>query len=180
MSRDPSGYVDIVCPYPIILTHSEVNGMSNSKRRTAVAGPVDDPAGQQALFPGLVYNQAGEEARVVSIGGVAHYAVPDEGFLRHVEALLVDEAAVLALQETMSSMRGEIVAGMLQMMGTDDILAKAALEASIDNVGPSLRRSDRSQWAPMLRLYGFRIVVDVHGNLHEIIFPRQDAAESDE
>jgi hypothetical protein len=154
--------------------------MSSSTLGTMAAGPVDDLAGQKALFPGLVYNQAGEEARVVSIGGVAHYAIPDEGFLRHVEAFRVDEAAVDALQETMSSMRGEIVAGMLQMMGTDDILAKAALEASIDNVGPSLRRSDPSQWSPMLRLYGFRIVVDVHGHLQEIIYPRQDAPDSDE
>ena len=62
-----------------------------------------------------------------------------------------------AMQEMMTTMRGEIVAGMLQMMGTDDILAKAAIEASIDNVGQSLRRSDPGQWAPMLRLYGFAL-----------------------
>jgi len=146
----------------------------------ATAGPSDALAQGQALFPGLVYNQAGEEARVVTIGGVAHYAIPEDGFLRHVEAYHVDESVLTAMQEMMTTMRGEIVAGMLQIMGTDDILAKAAIEASIDNVGQSLRRSDPGQWAPMLRLYGFRIVVDVHGDVQEIIFPGPAATDTDD
>ncbi|MFO7697413.1 MAG: hypothetical protein R6X16_09680 [Anaerolineae bacterium] len=152
--------------------------MSSESPGSASAGNSSDLVQRQALFPGLVYNEAGDEARVVMIGGVAHYAIPDDGFLRHVEAYRVDESAIDAMQDLMAGMRDELVAGILQMMGTDDILAKAALEASIDNVGPSLRRSDPSQWAPMLRLYGFRIVVDVHGRLQQIIYPRQDPAES--
>lgn len=152
--------------------------MSSESPGSTSAGFSSDLVQRQALFPGLVYNEAGDEARVVMIGGVAHYAIPDDGFLRHVEAYRVDESAIDAMQDLMAGMRDELVAGILQMMGTDDILAKAALEASIDNVGPSLRRSDPSQWAPMLRLYGFRIVVDVHGRLQQIIYPRQDTAES--
>lgn len=146
----------------------------------ATAGPSDALAQGQALFPGLVYNQAGEEARVVTIGGVAHYAIPEDGFLRHVEAYYVDESVLSRMQEMMSTMRDEIVAGMLQLMGTDDILAKAAIEASIDNVGQSLRRSDSSQWAPMLRLYGFRVIVDVHGDVQEIIFPTPQGTDTDD
>ena len=146
----------------------------------ATAGPSSTLAQRQALFPGLVYNQAGEEARVVTIGGVAHYAIPEDGFLRHVEAYHVDESVLSAMQEMMSTMRDEIVAGMLRMMGTNDILAKAAIEASIDNVGQSLRRSDPSQWAPMLRVYGFRIVGDVHGDVQEIIFPRPEGTDTDD
>ena len=51
------------------------------------------PRARAGAVPGLVYNQAGEEARVVTIGGVAHYAIPEDGFLRHVEAYHVDESA---------------------------------------------------------------------------------------
>lgn len=154
--------------------------MSSDRPGTTGSIPSGSLAQRQALFPGLVYNEAGDEAHVVLIGGVPHYAIPDDGFLRHVEAYRIDESAVNAMQELMAGMRDELVAGILQMMGTDDILAKAALEASIDNIGPSLRRSDPSQWAPMLRLYGFRIIVDVHGDLLEIIYPRQESPESGE
>ena len=46
----------------------------------------DNQVLSQALFRGLVYNEQGEPAEVAYIGGVAHYAIPDDGFLRHVEA----------------------------------------------------------------------------------------------
>jgi len=153
--------------------------MSGDRPDTRTAGAASDLA-RQALFPGLVYNQQGEEARVVMIGGVAHYAIPDNGFLRHVEASTIDEAVISVMQETLGGVREEIVQGMLQMMGTDDILAKAALEASLKNVGPILRRTDPAQWAPLLRLYGFRIVVDVHGTVQQVIFPGQEAPGSEE
>jgi hypothetical protein len=142
--------------------------------------PRDELALRQALFPGLVYNQAGDEAPVVMIGGVAHYAIPDDGFMRHVEAYRVDNYVVAALQEQVLSMREELVQGILQMMGTDDILTKAAIEASISNMGQNIRQSDPSQWAPMLRVYGFRIVVDVHGQVVEIMHPAQPGVDDDE
>ncbi|NLT74703.1 MAG: hypothetical protein GXX94_11045 [Chloroflexi bacterium] len=156
--------------------------MSSNSPELAATDASDDIAQRQALFPGLVYSEDGHEARVTAIGGVAHYAIPEHGFLRHVEARHVDEAVIQAMQEQMASIRDELVAGLLEAMQTDDILTKAALEASIDNVGASLRRSDPSQWAPMLRLYGFRIIVDVHGDVREIIYPHPagSGAEDDD
>jgi hypothetical protein len=154
--------------------------MSTDRSGSRETDSRDDLAHRQALFPGLVYNLAGQEARVVMVGAVAHYAIPDDGFLRHVEADLVDRAVIMAVQEQMNAMREEIIAGMLQMMGTDDILAKAAIEASLSNVEHGLRQSDPSQWTPILRLYGFRIIVDVHGRVQEIIFPAREDVDPEE
>ncbi len=154
--------------------------MSGEIQRPGASDPPDDLALRQAVFPGLVYNQAGEEAPVVMIGGVAHYAIPDEGFRRHVEAYRIDNYVIAALQEQMLTMREEIVEQILRMMNTDDILAKAALEASIKNMGQSIRQSDPSQWAPLLRVYGFRIIVDVHGQVVEIIQPSSPDPDEDE
>ena len=41
----------------------------------------------------------------------------------------------------------------------------------------NIRRSDPNQWLPWLRLFGFRVVVDVHGNVVEIIYPTQPAGD---
>ena len=76
---------------------------------------------QQALFSGLVYNEQGQPAEVAYVGGVAHYAIPDDGFLRHVEAYRVDDVVIARLKEQITSMQDEVVRGMLQMLGKEDI-----------------------------------------------------------
>lgn len=131
------------------------------------------PMEQQALFAGLVYNELGEPAEVVYIGGVAHYAIPDGDFRRHVEAYHVDNAVLALLKEQITSMKDEVVRGMLEVLGKKDLFTKAAIEASIRNLEQNVRQSDPDQWLPWLRLFGFRVVVDVHGNVVEVIYPSQ-------
>ena len=127
----------------------------------------------QALFYGVVYNEAGEPVQVAHIGRVAHYAIPDDGFLRHVEARIVDDAVLGHLQAQVSSVHDELVAAMLKMLGQEDIFTKAALEASVRNLRDNVRHSETEQWLPWLRLLGFRIVVNVHGDVVEVIYPEQ-------
>jgi hypothetical protein len=134
---------------------------------------------QQALFTGLVYNEAGEPAQTVYIGGIAHYAIPDDGFLRHVEAYRIDNVVLAQIKDQITSVQDEVVQGMLQMLGKDDIFTKAAIDASIRSLEENVRRSDPEQWLTWLRLFGFRIIVDVHGEVVEVIYPAQPA-EDDE
>ncbi len=136
-------------------------------------GTLSEAVLRQALFPGLVYNELGEAAELVYIGGVAHYAIPEAGFLRHVEAYRVDTAVIADLKEQITSMQDEVVRGMLQMLGRDDIFTKAAIDASIRNLEQNIRQSNTDQWVPWLRLFGFRVVVDVHGEIVEIMYPSQ-------
>ncbi|MBM3188731.1 MAG: hypothetical protein FJZ90_08425 [Chloroflexi bacterium] len=140
---------------------------------------LDQQTKQQALFPGLVFNEAGERAEVVTIGGLAHYAVPDAGFLRHVEAHVVDDAVVARIKEQITSMQDEVVRGILQMLGRDDLFTKAAIDASIRNLEQGIRQADPEQWAPALRLFGFRVIVDVHGNVVDVIFPEAPADDDE-
>jgi hypothetical protein len=138
----------------------------------------DDLMSRRALFPGLVYNEVGQSCEVVYVGGVAHYVVPDDGFLRHVEAYLVDDAIIAAIKDQVSSMEDEVVMGMLQMLGKDDIFTKAALNASIRNLDQHIKQGNPDQWVPWLRLFGFRVVVNVHGEVVDIIQPT--APDSDD
>jgi hypothetical protein len=154
--------------------------MSKETSQHRTSDSQDDLALRQALFEGLVYNQAGDRAPVAMIGGVAHYAVPDNGFMRHVEAFRIDNYVIEVLHEQIVTMREQLVETMLQMMGTDDILAKAALEASIKQMSQNIRQSDTSQWVPWLAQYGFRIVVDVHGRVVEIVQPEPPGDWDDE
>jgi hypothetical protein len=138
---------------------------------------LDEEIDRQALFDELVYNEAGERAKLAYIGGIAHYAIPDAGFMRHVEARKVDDAVLAQLKAQISSQHDDVVRGMLQMLGKEDIFTKAALDASVRNIDEQIRLSDRSQWSPWLKLLGFRVVVDVHGELVQVIYPEQPTGE---
>ena len=132
---------------------------------------------RRALFPGLVFNEKGERAEVVYVGGCAHYAIADGGFLRHVEASHVDDAVIAEVKEQIVSMQDQVVIGILEMLGRDDLLTKAAIDASIRNLEKGMREADPEQWVPALRLFGFRVVVDVHGDVVEIMYPQTPADE---
>jgi hypothetical protein len=127
----------------------------------------------QALFAGLVYNEQGRPAEVTYIGGVAHYAIPDDGFMRHVEASRIDGAVITQMKAQITSNQDEVVRGMMQMMGKDDLFTKAAIDASIRNMEQNIRQSDSNQWLPWLRLMGFRVVVNVHGEVVQVMYPSQ-------
>jgi len=140
----------------------------------------DETIERQALFAGLVYNEKGEPADLRYVGGVAHYAIPDDGFLRHVKAAAVDSAVLAMIQEQITSMQDDVVRGMLAMIGKNDIFTKAAIDASIRNLESNVRRSDPNQWLPWLRLLGFRIVVNVHGEVVQLMYPEQPGYGDDE
>jgi hypothetical protein len=127
----------------------------------------------QALFAGLVYNEQGLPAEVNYIGGVAHYAIPDDGFMRHVEAAHIDDTVIAHIKAQITSSQDQVVRGMMQMMGKDDLFTKAAIDASIRNMEQNIRQSDSNQWLPWLRLMGFRVIVNLHGQVVQVIYPTQ-------
>ncbi len=139
--------------------------------RFAEAARSKERARRKALFPGLVYNREGEPAKAAHVGGVAQYAIPDHGFWRHVAAWDVDKVVIAELKERLGAMEDELVTAMLQMLDTNDLFTKAAMEASIRHLEESMRQGDPQEWVPSLRMLGFRIVVDVHGNVVDIVYP---------
>ena len=83
----------------------------------------------------------------------------------------MDDAVIAQLQEQITSMQDEVVQGMLEMLGKKDLFTKAAIDASIRNLDQGIRQSDPEQWVPWLQLFGFRVMVDVHGEVVELIYP---------
>lgn len=130
-----------------------------------VEGMEDFAGPYRALFQGLVYNEQGVPAELRFVGDEPHYVVMDDGFERHVQARVVDDAVLAELQRQVDEQQEELVEAMLHALGRDDVLTKTALESSLANLGDNLRESVPAQWLPWLQMLGFRIVVDVHGRL---------------
>jgi len=134
---------------------------------------------QSAIFADLVFNEEGERARVVEIGGVPHYAVPDGGFLRHVEARLVDRQIVFALKERFLAMEDAVIEGLIQMLGEEGPFTRAAIKHAIENMDQILESGvvNAEELRTALWMTKFRAVVDVHGDLVRLELPGMEAAD---
>jgi hypothetical protein len=132
---------------------------------------------RHALFAGLVFNEQDEPAEVVYIGAVPHYVILDDGFRRHVEAETVDRQVIQWLRQQILSNRELVTQGMLAMLGKDDLFTKAMIDASIQNMDrytdlllEQALPEDTRAWLGML---GFKVVVNVHGEVVRLDAPAQ-------
>jgi hypothetical protein len=135
-----------------------------------------------AFFDGLVVTEEGELVEVTHVGGEAYYVINDQGFRRHVEARAVDQAVLAQFVDQVQEHRDEAVRAMLLHLGQDDLFTKAALDStvrnlSIDQVLAQGMPVEARQWLGML---GFRIVVDVHGEVVRVDMPAGPMPGDDE
>ena len=128
---------------------------------------------REALFAGLVYNEEGQPAEVVYIGGEPYYAVPDGEFLRHVESEYVDRQIVGVLQERVTGMRDVVAEGVMEMLGEKDLFTRASIEHTIENLDHILEPGtiDVDELRTALWMTGFRAIVDVHGDVLHLNAP---------
>ena len=130
-----------------------------------------------AFFEGLVVNEDGEPLPVVYVGGESFYVIDDQGFKRHIEAKSVDRVVLNQFAEQITAHRDEAAAAMLRMMGQDYLFTKAMVDSSLRNLNIEqvLNQnlpSDARQWLGMM---GFRVVVDLHGEVVRVDLPMAPA-----
>lgn len=122
---------------------------------------------QQALFEGLVYDENDRPVMVKFIGGQANYVVDDDGFLRHIDSEVVDRQVVAIFLEQLQQNKDMAIEQALKMMKQDDLFTRAALDSSIRkaNVDQIIEQGIPAQAREMMGLVGFRIVIDLHGEV---------------
>ena len=67
--------------------------------------------------------------------------------------------------------------GILQMLGKDDIFSKTAVEYSINRMEEATGQRLPPEAQDMLRSLGFRIVIDVHGDVVNVELPSAEDEE---
>lgn len=132
---------------------------------------------RKPLFRGLVFNEQGEPVEVAYVGAEPCYVVPDAGFRRHVPAEYVDRQVLRWLKEQIMANRNLITQETLSLWGRDDLFSKAMVDSSIENLDQLLDLGLPDDALTWLGLFGFRITVDVHGEVLEITAPTTSADE---
>jgi hypothetical protein len=128
---------------------------------------------RRALFADLVFNEQGQPATAVYIGQVPHYAIPDGDFLRHVEAEYVDRQVVALLQERILGMRDAVTEGVVHMLGQEDPFTRASIQHALEHMDRILEPGnvDVDELRTALWMTGFRVTVDVHGDVVHLEAP---------
>lgn len=137
---------------------------------------------RQALFSGLVVDEAEQPVPEAMVGDEAFYVVDDEGFRRHVESEFVDRQVLQELRALVQGNEELISEGTMRMLGQEDIFTKAMIEKSLKNMDAQfdelLARGLPAEARAWLGMLGFRIVIDVHGNVVRVDQP--SAGEGDD
>jgi hypothetical protein len=138
----------------------------------------------KALFEGLVFDEAGRPAEVVYVGSDPCYVVDDAGFRRHIPAQQVDQQVLEAMRQSIEGHEDLLSDQTAKMLGQDDIFSRAMIDQQIRNLDQQLDNLLQTGIPEDLRAYmgmmGFRIRIDVHGEVLDVEQPGMIADDSDE
>lgn len=129
----------------------------------------------KAVFVGLIFDENDNPVEVAYVGDEPCYVVDDAGFHRHIPSEYVDQQVLNAMQELIDGHEDLISEQAAKMMGQDDIFSIALIEAQLKQIDQQFDQLFTVGIPEETRAYmgmmGFRIVIDVHGEVIEIEQP---------
>lgn len=130
---------------------------------------------REPLFSGLVVDIHDQAVDIAYVGDEPCYVVDDAGFKRHIPSEDVDLQVLEYMRELLKGHEDIITEQALQMLGQDDIFSQAVLKEQIENIERQFDQVLESGIPEEARAYmgmtGFKIVIDVHGDVLEVIQP---------
>ena len=136
---------------------------------------------RQALFGGLVYDEAGELVETTFIGQEPQYIIMDGDFKRHVAAEQIDRQVIDWIQKQAAANKELVSDQIMQFLGKDDLFTKAMIDSSISRMDEQVMQQGLPDDAKtMLGMMGFKIVVNIHGELVDLDMPSQPLPDDDD
>ena len=129
---------------------------------------------RQALFAGLVYDEEGNVLETTLVGSEPHYVILDEGFRRHVASEVIDRQVINWLQEQALANKNMVSEGIMSLLGKDDLFTKAMIDSSLDHMDKVIEQGLPDDARMMLGMMGFKIIVNIHGELVNLDMPAQE------
>jgi hypothetical protein len=130
---------------------------------------------RQALFSGLIVDERDQAVQTTLVGAEPCYVVDDAGFLRHIPSEQVDRQVLAAMQQAIEGHEGLLSEQAAKMLGQEDIFSKAVIENRIRHMDEQFDSlfdiGIPEETRAYLGMMGFRIRIDVHGEVLEVIQP---------
>lgn len=138
---------------------------------------------KQALFSGLVIDEIDQPVTSTRVGDESFYVVNDAGFMRHVSSEQVDRQVLAQMGKMLEGHESELSEQAAKMMGQDDIFTKAAIEKQLENMDEQFNQVLETGLPEASRAYlgmsGFRVRINIHGDVLDIQQPGGIASEDE-
>jgi hypothetical protein len=139
---------------------------------------------QKAVFEGLVRNEDDSPVEVHYVGGEACYVVNDDGFLRHVPSEQVDRQVLGEMRKQIEGNEDLLAEQTAKMTGQEDIFSRAAIQRQLMNIDKNMEALMQTGIPPEARAYlammGFRIIINMHGEVVRVDQPSAPDEGGDE
>ena len=139
---------------------------------------------KQAVFNGLVFDENDHPVEVVYVGDEPCYVVEDAGFRRHIPSEDVDRQVIQAMAESIEGHEDLLSEQAGKLIGSEDPFSIAAIQQQLKNLDRQLENLIQAGLPEDMRAYlgmmGFRIKIDLHGQVLEVNQPGGIVDESDE
>ena len=139
---------------------------------------------RQPLFTGLVVDENGNVADTALVGGEPCYVVDDFGFRRHIPSEQVDRVVLGEIAGMMKGSEEYISEQTAKMIGQEDIFTKAMLERQLKDIDKQFDLLIQTGMPEDTRIYlgmvGFKVVINVHGEVVRVEQPSAPDNEGEE
>jgi len=139
---------------------------------------------KKALFKGLVIDENDLPVTVTTIGDESFYVVDDAGFKRHIPSEEVDRQVLDFLKEQVEGNEEAITAQTAKMLGQEDLFTRAIMLNQVKNMSGQFDKlfetgipEDALSYLGML---GFRVVINLHGEVLRVDQPSAPEQNGDD
>jgi uncharacterized protein involved in propanediol utilization len=138
----------------------------------------------QPLFEGLIIDEQEQPVGVAYVGSEACYVVNDAGFRRHIPSEQIDRQVLKEMGELIEGHENAVSEQTAKMLGQDDPFSRAAIESQLKNIDQQFDKLLTIGLPAEVRAYmgmiGFRIRINVHGEVLEVEQPGVAAPDDEE
>jgi hypothetical protein len=135
----------------------------------------------QPLFKGLIFDEYDQPVDVSIVGEEPCYVVNDAGFRRHIPSEMVDRQVLAQMGNMIEGHEDELAEQTAKMLGQNDIFSKALIENQLKNLDSQfdavLHSGIPEEGRAYMGMLGFRIKINVHGEVLEVNQPGTIAPE---
>ena len=124
---------------------------------------------RQALFSGLIADEADRPVEVAYVGDEPCYVVDDAGFRRHIPSEQVDRQVLERMREQISGNENLLSEQAAKMFGSEDIFSKAIIENQLKNIDQQFENLFQvgipEEARAFMGMSGFKVIINVHGEV---------------
>jgi hypothetical protein len=135
---------------------------------------------KQPVFKGLVVDEFDRPVEVSYVGSEPCYVVDDAGFHRHISSEQVDRQVLDWMRKAIEGNEDILTDQAAKILGQDDIFSRAMIQKQLKQIDQQfetlLETGIPEEGRAYMGMMGFRVVINIHG---EVVRVDQPAASGD-